>query len=137
VVDVKATLVDGAYHDGDSSALAFEIAAEAATRDALRRGNSVLLEPIMKVQVLAPEEYMGSVVGDLISRRGQIESRDVRGNANAITATVPLANIFGYANQLRSFSQGCACFEMVFSAFQPVHGPEGDPPFAPAAALRA
>ncbi len=120
VVDVKATLIDGAYHDVDSSVLAFEIASRAAFREALQRGGSVLLEPIMKVEVVTPEEYTGSVIGDLNSRRGQIQGQDVRGNANVINAMVPLANMFGYVNQLRSFSQGRATFTMQFDHYEQV-----------------
>ena len=100
VVDVKATLIDGAYHDVDSSALAFEIAARAAFREGLQKGGSVLLEPIMKVEVVTPEEYTGFVIGDLISRRGQVQGQDMRANAVVINAMVPLANMFGYVNQL-------------------------------------
>jgi elongation factor G len=120
VVDLKATLIDGAYHDVDSSVLAFEIAARAATREALQKGGSVLLEPIMKVEVVTPEEYTGSVIGDLNSRRGHIQGQDVRGNANVINAMVPLANMFGYVNQLRSFSQGRAVFTMQFDHYEQV-----------------
>ncbi len=120
VVDVKATLIDGAYHDVDSSVLAFEIAGRAAFREALQKGGSVLLEPIMKVECVTPEEYTGSVIGDLNSRRGQIQGQDVRGNANVINAMVPLANMFGYVNQLRSFSQGRATFTMQFDHYEQV-----------------
>ena len=120
VVDVKATLVDGAFHDVDSSVLAFEIASRAAFREALQKGGSVLLEPIMKVECVTPEEYTGSVIGDLNSRRGQIQGQDVRGNANVINAMVPLANMFGYVNQLRSFSQGRATFTMQFDHYEQV-----------------
>jgi elongation factor G len=120
VVDLKATLVDGEYHDVDSSVLAFEIAARGATREALQKGGSVLLEPIMKVEVVTPEEYTGSVIGDLNSRRGHIQGQDVRGNANVINAMVPLANMFGYVNQLRSFSQGRAVFTMQFDHYEQV-----------------
>ena len=120
VVDVKATLIDGAYHDVDSSVLAFEIASRAAFREALQKGGSVLLEPIMKVEVVTPEEYTGSCIGDLNSRRGQIQGQDVRGNANVINAMVPLANMFGYVNQLRSFSQGRATFTMQFDHYEQV-----------------
>ncbi len=120
VVDVKATLIDGAFHDVDSSVLAFEIAARAAFREALRKGGSVLLEPIMKVEVVTPEEYTGSAIGDLNSRRGHIQGQDVRGNANVINAMVPLANMFGYVNQLRSFSQGRATFTMQFDHYEQV-----------------
>ncbi len=120
VVDVKATLIDGAFHDVDSSVLAFEIASRAAFREALQRGGSVLLEPIMKVEVVTPEDYTGSVIGDLNSRRGQIQGQDMRGNANVINAMVPLANMFGYVNQLRSFSQGRATFTMQFDHYEQV-----------------
>ncbi len=120
VVDVKATLVDGAYHDVNSSVLAFEIAARAAFREALRKGGSVLLEPIMKVEVTTPEDYTGSVMGDLLGRRGQVQGQDMRGNAVVINAMVPLANMFGYVNQLRSFSQGRANYSMQFDHYEQV-----------------
>jgi elongation factor G len=117
VVDLKVTLVDGAYHDVDSSALAFEIASRAALREALQKGKPVLLEPIMKVEVVTPEDYTGSVIGDLNSRRGQIQGQDMRGNANVINAMVPLMNMFGYVNNLRSMSQGRATFTMQFDHY--------------------
>jgi elongation factor G len=120
VVDLSVTLIDGAYHDVDSSALAFEIAARAALREALQKGGSVLLEPIMKVEVVTPEEYTGSVIGDLNSRRGQIQGQDMRGNANVINAMVPLANMFGYVNTLRSQTQGRATFTMQFDHYEQV-----------------
>jgi elongation factor G len=120
VVDLKVTLIDGDYHDVDSSALAFEIASRAALREALREGHSVLLEPIMKVEVVTPEDYTGSVIGDLNSRRGQIQGQDMRGNANVINAMVPLANMFGYVNTLRSMSQGRATFTMQFDHYEQV-----------------
>jgi elongation factor G len=120
VVDLKVSLVDGAYHDVDSSALAFEICARTALREALQEGKCVLLEPIMKVEVVTPEEYTGSVIGDLNSRRGQIQGQDVRGNANVITAMVPLANMFSYVNNLRSMSQGRATFTMQFDHYEQV-----------------
>jgi elongation factor G len=120
VVDLKVTLVDGAYHEVDSSALAFEIAARAALREALQEGKSVLLEPVMKVEVVTPEDYTGSVIGDLNSRRGQIQGQDMRGNANVINAMVPLANMFGYVNTLRSMSQGRATFTMQFDHYAQV-----------------
>ena len=126
VVDVKVELVDGAYHDVDSSALAFEIASRAAFREALQKGGSVLLEPVMKVEVVSPEEYTGSVIGDLNARRGQIQGQDMRGNANVINAMVPLANMFGYVNQLRSFSQGRANFTMQFDHYEEVPRGEAD-----------
>jgi elongation factor G len=120
VVDLKVTLVDGAYHDVDSSALAFEICARAALREALRDGGPALLEPIMKVEVVTPEEYTGSVIGDLNSRRGQIQGQDVRGNANVVNSMVPLANMFGYVSNLRSMSQGRATFTMQFDHYAEV-----------------
>ncbi len=124
VVDVKATLIDGAYHDVDSSVLAFEIASRAAFREALREGGSVLLEPIMKVEVTTPEDYTGSVMGDLLGRRGQVQGQDMRGNAVVINAMVPLANMFGYVNQLRSFSQGRANYTMQFDHYEQVPASE-------------
>src|SRR5476651_1000933 len=117
VVDIKVSLIDGAYHDVDSSAMAFEICARTALREALREGGSVLLEPIMKVEVVTPEDYTGSVIGDLNSRRGQIQGQDMRGNANVINAMVPLMNMFGYVNNLRSMSQGRATFTMQFDHY--------------------
>jgi elongation factor G len=120
VVDLKVALIDGAYHDVDSSALAFEICARAALREALQKGSPVLLEPIMKVEVVTPEDYTGSVIGDLNSRRGQIQGQDMRGNANVINAMVPLANMFGYVSNLRSMSQGRATFTMQFDHYEQV-----------------
>jgi elongation factor G len=120
VVDVKATLVDGAYHDVDSSALAFEIAARAAFREGLQKGGSVLLEPIMKVEVVTPEEHTGFVMGDLLSRRGHVQGQDMRANAVVINAMVPLSNMFGYVNQLRSGTQGRANFTMQFDHYEQV-----------------
>jgi elongation factor G len=120
VVDLKVTLIDGAYHDVDSSALAFEIAARAALKEALREAAPILLEPIMKVEVVTPEDYTGSVIGDLNSRRGQIQGQDMRGNANVVNAMVPLANMFGYVNNLRSMSQGRATFTMQFDHYADV-----------------
>ncbi len=120
VVDVKATLKDGAYHEVDSSAVAFEIAGRQAMREALKKAGAQLLEPIMKVEVTTPEEYQGSIMGDLNSRRGQIVGTDRRGNAVVITAMVPLANMFGYVDTLRSMSQGRANFTMIFDHYAPV-----------------
>ena len=119
-IDFKATLYDGAYHDVDSSVLAFEIAARAAFREGLPKCKPVLLEPVMKVEVVTPEEYMGDVIGDLNSRRGQVGSMDSRGNARVVTAMVPLANMFGYINTLRSMSQGRAQYSMEFHHYDPV-----------------
>jgi elongation factor G len=120
VVDVKATLIDGSYHDVDSSALAFEIAARAAFREGLQKGGSVLLEPIMKVEVVTPEEHTGFVMGDLLSRRGHVQGQDMRANAVVINAMVPLSNMFGYVNQLRSGTQGRANFTMQFDHYEQV-----------------
>src|SRR5271167_365314 len=120
VVDIKVSLVDGDSHDVDSSAMAFEICARGAMRDALQKGGPVLLEPVMKVEVVTPEDYTGSVIGDLNSRRGQIQGQDMRGNANVITAMVPLANMFSYVNNLRSMSQGRATFTMQFDHYAEV-----------------
>jgi elongation factor G len=120
VVDLKVSLIDGRFHDVDSSALAFEIASRMALREALQKGGSILLEPIMKVEVVTPEDYTGSVIGDLNSRRGQIQGQDMRGNANVITAMVPLANMFSYVNNLRSMSQGRATFTMQFDHYEQV-----------------
>ena len=120
VVDVKVELIDGAYHDVDSSALAFEIASRAAFREALQKGGAVLLEPIMKVECVTPEDYTGSVIGDLTGRRGQVQGQDMRGNAIVINAMVPLANMFGYVNTLRSMSQGRATFTMQFDHYEQV-----------------
>ena len=120
VVDIKATLVDGAYHDVDSSALAFEIASRAAFREGLQKGGSVLLEPVMKVEVVTPEEHTGFVIGDLLSRRGHVLGQDMRANAVVINAMVPLSNMFGYVNQLRSGTQGRANFTMQFDHYEQV-----------------
>ena len=120
MIDFSATLIDGAYHDVDSSVLAFEIAARAAFRELREKGGPKLLEPIMKVEVVTPEEYTGSVIGDLNGRRGQIQGQDVRGNANVVTAMVPLANMFGYVNNLRGMSQGRAQFTMQYDHYEPV-----------------
>ncbi|HVO13713.1 MAG TPA: elongation factor G, partial [Alphaproteobacteria bacterium] len=120
VIDFKATLIDGAYHDVDSSALAFEIAARAAFREGMEKGGPKLLEPIMRVEVVTPEEYMGDVIGDLNSRRGKIEGMDSRGNARVVDAMVPLANMFGYVNTLRSMSQGRATYTMHFDHYEQV-----------------
>ena len=120
VIDIKARLVDGAYHDVDSSVMAFEIAARAAFREAMEKAKPALLEPIMKVEVVTPDEYMGDIIGDLNSRRGQIQSMDERGNARVINGMVPLANMFGYINTLRSMSQGRAQYTMQFDHYEQV-----------------
>ena len=120
LIDFKATLIDGAYHDVDSSVLAFEIAARAAFREGIAKAGPKLLEPMMRVEVVTPEEYMGDVIGDLNSRRGQVNGMDQRGNARVITAMVPLANMFGYVNTLRSMSQGRAQYTMHFDHYSEV-----------------
>ena len=120
VIDFKVELVDGSYHDVDSSALAFEIAAKAAFKEGMAKAGPTLLEPIMKVEVVTPEEYMGDIIGDLNSRRGQIANMGDRGNAKVIDAMVPLANMFGYINTLRSMSQGRAQYTMSFDHYDPV-----------------
>lgn len=118
-IDFKASLVDGAYHDVDSSVMAFEIAGRAAFREGIRSCGPVLLEPMMKVEVVTPDEYMGDIIGDLNSRRGQVSGMESRGNARVVTAQVPLANMFGYINTLRSMSQGRAQYSMTFDHYAP------------------
>jgi elongation factor G len=120
VIDFKVALIDGKYHDVDSSVLAFEIAARMCMREGLRKAGAKLLEPIMKVEVVTPEEYTGGVIGDLTSRRGMINGQDSRGNANVIAAMVPLANMFGYINTLRSMTSGRAQFSMEFDHYEAV-----------------
>ncbi len=119
-IDFKVTLVDGGYHDVDSSVLAFEIAARAAFREGMPKCGPVLLEPIMKVEVVTPEDYMGDVIGDLSSRRGQVTGMDSRGNARVVDAMVPLGSMFGYVNTLRSMSQGRAQYSMQFDHYEQV-----------------
>jgi elongation factor G len=120
VIDFKATLYDGASHDVDSSVMAFEIAARAAFREGMRQAGPKLLEPMMRVEVVTPEEYMGDIIGDLNSRRGQVGGMDQRANARVISAQVPLANMFGYVSTLRSMSQGRAQFSMFFDHYEEV-----------------
>ncbi len=120
VIDFKVALLDGKYHDVDSSVLAFEIASRMAMREGLKKAGAKLLEPMMKVEVISPEEYTGSIIGDLTSRRGQVTGQEQRGNAIAINAFVPLANMFGYINTLRSMSSGRANFTMQFDHYEPV-----------------
>jgi elongation factor G len=120
IIDFEIRLTDGAYHDVDSSALAFEIAGRAAMREVAAKSGIKLLEPVMKVEVVTPEEFMGDVIGDMNSRRGQIQGTDSRGNAQVVEAMVPLANMFGYVNQLRSFTQGRANYSMQFSHYEEV-----------------
>ncbi len=120
IVDLKATLTDGAYHEVDSSVLAFEIAGRAALREGVQKARPVLLEPIMKVEVVTPDDYAGSVIGDLNSRRGHVQGTEMRGNATVINAMVPLMNMFGYVNTLRSMSQGRAQYTMQFDHYAQV-----------------
>lgn len=126
VVDVAATLYDGAYHDVDSSVLAFEIASRAAFREASEKVQMKLLEPVMKVEVVSPEDYVGTVIGDLNSRRGMILGQEMRGNATVINAMVPLANMFGYVNNLRSATQGRANYTMQFDHYEEVPRSEAE-----------
>ena len=120
VIDFKCTLVDGAFHDVDSSVMAFEIAARAAFREAMPKASAVLLEPMMKVEVVTPEEYMGDIIGDLNSRRGQVSGMEQRGVNHVVNGMVPLANMFGYVNNLRSMSQGRASYTMTFDHYEQV-----------------
>jgi elongation factor G len=120
VVDVKVTLIDGAYHEVDSSEMAFKIAGSMAFKDAARKAKPVLLEPIMGVECVTPEEYMGDVMGDLSSRRGRIEGMEARGNNQVIRAQVPLSEMFGYSTDLRSRTQGRATYTMQFNSYQQV-----------------
>ena len=120
VIDFKVALIDGKFHDVDSSVLAFEIAARQWMREAMKMAGAKLLEPIMKVEVVTPDEYTGNIIGDLTSRRGQVSGQETRGNAIAINAFVPLANMFGYINNLRSMSSGRAQFTMQFDHYEGV-----------------
>ncbi len=120
VIDFQVSLIDGAYHEVDSSALAFEIASRAALREGIQKAGPKLLEPIMKVEVVSPEEYLGGIIGDLTSRRGQVQGQEMRGNATVLSALVPLANMFGYVNTLRSMSQGRASYTMQFDHYAQV-----------------
>jgi len=120
VVDFEIELIDGKYHDVDSSEMAFKIAGSIAFKDGALKADPVLLEPIMKVEVVTPEEYMGDIIGDLNSRRGQVGGMDSRGNARVIDAMVPLANMFGYVNNLRSLSQGRSQYTMHFDHYEEV-----------------
>ena len=117
VTDIKATLFDGAYHDVDSSVMAFEIAARTAFRELAPKAGPKLLEPMMRVEVVTPEDYLGDIIGDLSSRRGHVSGMDQRGNARIVNALVPLATMFGYVNTLRSMSQGRAQFTMHFDHY--------------------
>ena len=120
MVDIKATLLDGQYHEVDSSEIAFKIAGSMAFREAAEKASPILLEPVMEVEVVTPQEFMGEVIGDLSSRRGKILSMESRGGAQVIESRVPLATMFGYATRLRSITQGRATYTMQFGAYEPV-----------------
>jgi elongation factor G len=120
VVDIKVQLIYGSYHDVDSSEMAFKIAGSMAFKEAAKQASPCLLEPVMKVEVVTPEDFMGDVIGDLNSRRGQVQNMDMRGNARVVTAMVPLANMFGYVNTLRGMSQGRAAYSMHFDHYEQV-----------------
>jgi elongation factor G len=120
IVDLKVTLYDGSYHEVDSSEMAFKIAGSMAIKEAIEKGGAAILEPIMRVEVITPEEFLGSIIGDLNSRRGQIQGMEERGNARLVRAFVPLAEMFGYANDMRSMSQGRAQFSMFFDHYEQV-----------------
>ena len=124
MVDVKVTLFDGSYHDVDSSEMAFKIAGSMAIKDAVAKANPVVLEPMMRVEVTMPEEFMGDVIGDLNSRRGQIEGMDPRGSTQVVRAAVPLAEMFGYATDLRSHDPGQS---QLFHGAQPLRGGSLEP----------
>jgi elongation factor G len=120
MVDVKVTLLDGAYHDVDSSELAFKIAGSMAFKDAANRAKPALLEPMMAVEVTTPEDFMGDVIGDLNSRRGQVQAMEERSGARVVTALVPLSEMFGYVGDLRSRTQGRASYSMQFDSYAQV-----------------
>jgi len=120
LVDVKATLVDGKYHEQDSSEIAFKVAGSLALKEAAKRAKPVLLEPIFAVEVVTPEDFLGDVIGDLSRRRGRVEGQERRGNALAVTAKVPLSEMFGYATDLRSNTQGRATYTMQFESYDEV-----------------
>jgi elongation factor G len=134
---LKVALIDGAYHDVDSSTVAFEIASRTALREALQKGGPILLEPIMRLEVVTPTDYSAVIISDLDSRRGQLRGQDRRGNADVIKAIVPLAQMFGYADILSRLSQRRATFTMQFNHYASVPLPEDDPPFRPAVGMRA
>jgi len=137
VTDLRATLLDGAYHATDSSVHAFQLAAQMATRAGLERAGTMLLEPLMLVEVVTPTEFVGSVIGDLKSRRGEIQGQHAHDHQSVVNARVPLANMLGYSNQLRAFTGGRAVFAMRFDRYQAVPWAGGDPPLRPAMAMRA
>jgi elongation factor G len=139
IVDFAVHLMDGKYHDVDSSALAFEITGRGAMREAAQKAGIKILEPIMKVEVVTPEDYLGDVIGDINSRRGQIQGTDSRGNAQVVEAMVPLANMFGYEKKLHALTGGKAAASMVFERYDFVEIEDGGPDdtFPAAGALRA
>ena len=120
LIDVKAKLFDGSYHDVDSSEMAFKVAASLALKEAAKKCNPVILEPIMKVEVVMPEEYLGDIMGDITARRGRVEGMEARGNAQVVSAQVPLSEMFGYATSLRSSTQGRGTYSMVFDHYEEV-----------------
>ncbi|MDS8741888.1 elongation factor G, partial [Streptococcus pneumoniae] len=120
LIDIKARLFDGSYHDVDSNEMAFKVAASMALKNAVSKVNPVLLEPIMKVEIVIPEEYLGDIMGDVTSRRGRVEGMDARGNAQVVRAMVPLSEMFGYATNLRSNTQGRGVFSMHFDHYEEV-----------------
>jgi elongation factor G len=136
-VDFKATLVDGSYHDVDSNAMTFEIAAKAAFREGIRKANPILLEPVMKVEVVTPGDHLGDVIGELNRRRGQIQEQLERGANIAVVATVPLSEMFGYIGNLRAMSSGRASYTMEFSHYDPVPKNVADVVIADAAKAKA
>ena len=119
VVDFKVDLVDGSFHPVDSSEIAFKVAGSMALKEALKKADPMILEPIMRVEVVAPEEYIGTVIGDLTARRGKVENLETRGTTQIVTVAVPLSNMFGYATDMRSATQGRATFSMQFSHYEP------------------
>jgi elongation factor G len=126
VVDVKVTLIDGSYHEVDSSEMAFKIAGSMGFKEGCAKAGPIILEPIMSVEVVVPEEYMGDVIGDLNSKRGRIMGMDSRAGAQVVTAMVPLASMFGYSTDLRSATQGRATYAMTFDHYEPVPKSVGD-----------
>ena len=120
VVDVKVTLYDGSFHDVDSSEMAFKIAGSLAFKDAVKKAGAVVLEPMMKVEVVCPEDFMGTVIGDLSSRRGKVQGTELRGELQGVQCEVPLSEMFGYATDVRSLTEGRATFTMEFSTYADV-----------------
>jgi elongation factor G len=135
VIDVKASLIDGAYHDVDSNLLTFEIAAKACLQEGIAKAGPRLLEPIMRVEVVTPEEHMGDVIGDLSSRHGQVTGMDQRANMRLINALVPLANLLGYVNTLRAMTRGLGTYATAFDHYEPIPPSDPYPPAHPGAAI--